>query len=463
MNDELFELQVRETARRIAGDAAPQSLHARVAAIPSGHPRRVPQNQWFGRALGFGGTAALLVVLVTVALVGSFLHVSTPSGIVPSPSPRSTAVSSSSSSAAPTATPVSPVGESAAADQAGTFAGGLWAIHGSTLFISIDAGATWQTSTIPMASGALGTAAFVLNPEHAWSVTPGPGSTPFDGSTTDVLSLVVHWTTDGGRTWEQSTAPGNYPGTAERLVFVDALHGYLMCSAVRQSTGLSTVLRTDDAGRTWSVAGTGAWLGSMFTASDADTVWAGAEQEAGPVVHPLLDVSRDGGRTWGAVGLPGLVGQSEQGPGGVMRYLTEPPLFLDANNGIVAIASENPTGTVTTFYRTTDGGRTWSKAGDLGSDVSYGPAVLDLRDWLVAVQNSTGLEATSDAGTTWHPVITSGLPVDSQVTWIGGLDATHAAALVAGSSGLELLITADAARSWKPAVLGPTSASTTAS
>ena len=478
MNDEQFEVQVREAARRIAGEAAPQSLHARVASIPARHPQRARKDQRFGRALGFGGAAAaLVVVLVSVAFVGSLLHVSAPGAISPTPSSSGSAAGSvspststsapPSTSAAPTATPVAPVDQSAAADQAGQFEGGLWAIRGSSLFISRDAGATWHTGTIPMGTvpmaPGLGTAAFVLDPEHAWSVTPGPDTTPFDGMPTDVLSLVVHRTTDGGKTWQQATAPGNYPGTMQRLVFVDALHGFLMCSATRQSSGLSTVLSTDDGGRTWSVAGSGAWFGSMFTASDAHTVWAGAEQEAGPVIHPVLDVSRDGGHTWQTAVLPGLVDPSNQE--GASHYLTEPPLFLDANNGIVAIAADNlvATGVVTTFYRTTDGGRTWSRTGDRGADVSYGPAVLDARDWLAPVQYSTSLWATSDAGKTWHTVITSGLPADAfQVAWIGGLDSTHAAALVLGPSGQALLLSADAGRSWKPAVLGPAPGSTTA-
>ena len=89
--------------------------------------------------------------------------------------------------------------------------------------------------------------------------------------------------------------------------------------------------------------------------------------------------------------------------------------------------------------------------------------MLNARDWLAPVQYSTSLWATSDAGKTWHTVITSGLPANAdQVTWIGGLDSTHAAALLFGPSGQELLISADAGHSWKPAVLDSTAMSTTA-
>lgn len=462
MNEERFEGDLRVVLDEMAPADVPAQLRAIVAAVSRQRPARRSARK---------GPAVRVLLVAAIIVVGSALLVSA-GGLYhtaqPSPSGEESAAVASSSPTAPptdtpTATPLPPVDQSAAADQAGMFAGGLWAIRGSTLFISTDAGATWHTGTIPMAPGPGLVTPFVLDPEHAWLVTPGPDSTPqaSQGYPTDVLSLVIDRTTDGGRTWQQSTAPGNYAGTGQSLVFVDALHGFLMCSATRQSdTGLSTVLRTDDGGRTWTVAGTGDWLGSMFAASDAHTLWAGAEQDAGPVVRPILDVSRDGGRTWGTAALPGLVGPSNQG--GAMHYLTEPPVFLDANNGIVAIAANNPTGPVTTFYRTTDGGRTWSKTGDRGADVSYGPAVLDARDWLAPVQYSTSLWATSDAGKTWHTVITSGLPGDAfQVTWIGGLDATHAAALVGGGSGAELLITADAGRSWKLAVLEPTPASTT--
>jgi len=364
--------------------------------------------------------------------------------------------------AAPSATPGAPTIPSAAADQAGTFPGGLWATRGSTLLISSDAGASWQRSAIPTAAVYLGTSVFVLDREHAWSITPGPGTTPFDGSSSDVLHLVVHRTADGGRTWQQAAVPGNYAGTGSWLVFVDPQHGYLMCSAIRGSTGLSTVLRTDDGGRTWSVAGTGSWLGSMFSASDATTVWAGAEQEAGPVVHPLLDVSRDGGRTWEAAPLPGLVGPSEQGVGGAMRYLTEPPLFLSPTTGIVSIATDDPGGTVSSFFRTADGGRTWSRAGGIAFPISAGPdsggpAVLDARDWLLPVDYPTQLEATADGGATWHSLATSGLPAGSIISWMAGLDPTHAAALVSGPwypEPDELFLTSDAGRSWRPAALG---------
>jgi hypothetical protein len=39
-----------------------------------------------------------------------------------------------------------------------------------------------------------------------------------------------------------------------------------------------------------------------------DTLWSGNQDDAGPVARPILDVSRDGGRTWSDARLPGLIG-----------------------------------------------------------------------------------------------------------------------------------------------------------
>ena len=88
-----------------------------------------------------------------------------------------------------------------------------------------------------------------------------------------------------------------------------AQHGYLLAAEERISNGISTVLRTSDGGTTWEVTGSLPGLGSMFAVSDSLTLWAGSQPVAGGVGHPLLDVSRDGGRTWSEAQLPGIAGK----------------------------------------------------------------------------------------------------------------------------------------------------------
>lgn len=416
----------------------------------------------WGRRLGVRSVGWLPVAVASVALATMGCGTpelpsaaSSPLGQTPIVAPGGSATPStfpSPMASTPLPTPTNSPGSTSSVDQAGIFPGGLWALRGSTLLVSADAGANWRRSTIPIRFDPLRISIFVLDRTHAWSVTPGPGSTEFTGSANDALHLIVHRTSDGGGTWQQSTVPGSYPGTGPQLVFVDTLRGYLLCSALRPSNGRSTVLRTDDGGRSWSVAGTGDWLGSMFAASDPTTVWAGAEVESGPIMRPLLDVSRDGGRTWTPIPLPALGDALPPGQGGADRFLPEPPEFFDASRGIVSISSANSDSSVTTFYRTDDGGRTWTKAGQLAYLAWVGQAMLTARTWLIPRSDRSGLEATADGGATWQPVASHAAPPDEQVDWIGAIDTTHAAMLVSGpQAGSELLLTADAGRTWLPA------------
>jgi photosystem II stability/assembly factor-like uncharacterized protein len=385
---------------------------------------------------------------VAFVVVGLVIR-SGPGGGVPVSSPAPSPLTSSPRSSTTALQPASPSGP-AAADDAGTFpGGGLWAIDGARLFVSTDAGGSWRESPIPVTASGVPTA-FVLDAAHAWSITPGPGTTDFTGSPSDVLHLTVHRTADGGPTWEADNVPGNYPGTSQWLVFVDAQRGYLLCSAERHSGGTSTVLRTDDGGATWSVAGTSSWLGSMFSVSAARTLWAGANEEAGPVSHPLLDVSRDGGQSWRDARLPGLEGQM----GGADRWLVGPPLFVDTDRGLVMVASANANGDpATRIYRTDDGGGSWTLAADMLVEASADPAMLDDRHWLLPIVDPLGLLVTADAGTTWQRRAPVGGPASAMSEWIGAVDASHAAALVTtdNAGAAALYQSADGGSTWRTA------------
>lgn len=445
MTDDELDTRLRAHYRALDPGTAPPRLGARVADGLEAQPTRpaapVRLRPAFGAAL-----AAVAIVAVGLGLAfrpGGFLA---PAAPTPTPTSAPTASASpvpSKGSPAPSATPGSPP-QSAIVDQAGTFAGGgVWAIRGSTLSISSDAGATWTQGTSSIPAGSI-LAAFVLDPTHAWVVTVGPGSGPYTGSPTDVRHLVVDRTSDGGQTWQQGTVPGSWGATSQSLVFLDARVGFIMCSAARFSDGTSTVLRTDDGGKSWSVVGTGHWLGSMFTASAGLTLWAGAQPEAGGLAaHPILDASRNGGATWQDARLPGLVGST----GG---SVAAPPTFLDANIGAVAVVGAG-------VYRTTDGGGSWELASDPSVEASAGPALLDATHWLLPTVNPFGLLSTADAGATWQGVTTSGLSNGGWIVWIGAIDATHVAALVPVGHGFPgpavLFLSADAGHTWHPADL----------
>ena len=383
------------------------------------------------------------------ALVGAAIVLFGACSPAPTPSPTRAPEASRATPAA-TASAL-PAVASLSLSAAGTFPGaGLWAIHGATLLISVDAGMDWRRTAMPPPDSYGMLASFVLDEQRAWSITRGPGSTDFSGASTDVLNLVVHRTVDGGASW-QGVNVGSYPGTSPEVAFIDPQHGFILISPMRHSSGVSTTLATDDGGATWTVAGTGPWLGPLFTASDESTLWAGAQQDPSPIEHPLLEVSRDGGLTWVDVQLPGLVGAL----GGGNRWLVGPPRFIDRWTGLVTIASVDPAGNPQTrIFRSTDSGISWTTVTDRPGQAGANPATLDSNHWILPVVNPFGLIATANAGASWGALQADGL-ASPWIDWIDVVDPSHLAALILtgnGDPGPEaLFLSTDGGRTWKPA------------
>jgi hypothetical protein len=258
---------------------------------------------------------------------------------------------------------------------------------------------------LDIASGDVLSSVFVLDADHVWTAHPGPGSTvPYGGQgpTFDHLHVVVSRTTNAGTTWQSVSIPGDWGGTQPVLSFADARHGFLLLSGLRGGPG-SIVFASNDGGATWDRVGGADGLGSVFAASDAKTLWAGNEGDAGPVGRPILDVSRDGGRTWTDARLPGVVGDIF-----VNDTLVAPPVF-HGNDGAVAVlagSSDNPPDA--RFYRTTDGGRTWLLAARRDADQGAASvAVIDPTHFIII--DPSGLQTTGDGGATWQRSASSGL------------------------------------------------------
>jgi photosystem II stability/assembly factor-like uncharacterized protein len=290
--------------------------------------------------------------------------------------------------------------------------GSLWATRGALLFVSTDGGATWRTTSVPVSSRArLVGMIFMADASHGWSITFGPGTNDDFGS---LARYVVNRTIDGGSTWVAADVPGDFVGTTSALAFANDTVGYMVASASRLSDGTSTVLRTEDGGATWKAIAQRPWLGQLLAVSDATTVWAGGEEQAGGTFEqPLLAVSRDRGRTWANVQFPGITGTTEAECG---CYLTQPPTFLDANIGFATIVSSFGTeGTFTRVAATNDGGQTWSIVADRPGLEANGLTVLDVRHWLMEM-NPTQIDATEDGGATWTTV----LPFGSLGLWSNG-------------------------------------------
>ncbi len=342
--------------------------------------------------------------------------------------------------------------ETSPVDEAGRFGpDGLWATTGTTLRRSLDGGSTWLAVTMPVAARP-----FVLDADHAWIASPGPGSTDFTGDATDVLRYVVDRTSDGGRTWTRSTVPESVPGTTPVLAFSDAIHGYLLAAGFRGSLG-DALFRTDDGGATWHLVPrhgsmTG-YLGSMFGLGPDGSLWAGTQGDAGPVERPVLDVSRDGGRTWADARLPGLEGSHF-----ATNTVLGPPTFF-GESGVVAVMIEGGAGYRLDVFTTTDGGLQWTETpGHVDpTNGSQAFAPISARSWSTAGPGADLLEVTADGGATWQPRPATGLR-GQPLFWLGFVDADHGVAIVAlGDSPAPdgLVVTADGGRTWGRAAFGP--------
>jgi photosystem II stability/assembly factor-like uncharacterized protein len=204
------------------------------------------------------------------------------------------------------------------------------------------------------------------------------------------------------------------------------------------------VLRTRDGGRTWrTVRVVDFYLGSVFSASGGRVLWSGTQGDAGPVERPVLDVSRDAGRTWRDARLPGLVGSLY-----ATNTVLAPPAFF-GRTGIVAVGHESITEQAVTIYRSVDGGGTWRRASNLVVPTgAWAFAARDATHWLVVT--GKGLRRTADGGRTWSSHAPKGLP-PGPATLLQFSDPEHGVAFisVAGYAAPgDLYLTTDGGETW---------------
>ena len=255
--DDRIESELRSWFEARRTPAAPPTLRAFADKVGSGSRPTAPVRRLaFGWRQAPGGRlAAAATTIAIVVLAGGLLVISGQRGPA---APTASPLTSQPAMASP-----HPTGSPAIAtpiDDGGIFgASGLWAVAGDRLYLSSDFGATWvQRTLVPTValdatSGDVLSSVFVLDANHAWTASPGSGSTvPYGGQGPgyDHLYVVISRTADGGATWQSVTIPGDWGGTQPVLSFADAEHGFLLLSGLRGGGG-SVVFATADGGATW--------------------------------------------------------------------------------------------------------------------------------------------------------------------------------------------------------------------
>jgi photosystem II stability/assembly factor-like uncharacterized protein len=276
-----------------------------------------------------------------------------------------------------------------------------------------DGGRTWQRmGRVPVA--AIGASAPDMVTRRLGWVTAGLGVAA--GSS----GIAIFRTTDGGATWrivELTTGGGQGSPTSGAIafgcdksfaVFSSARTGWVAGAC---AGGPPTFWTSRDAGITWRrqplprPSGTGVLTSCqcgltapVFTSPKDGALWAGG-LPGPPALAAAMYLTRDGGRTWHPIRLPGA------------RVPLQAPDFTDARHGFVIGGKLTAGGTLAggvVLYATDDGGATWTAR---SASPLLGQATLDFLTPAVGFatlisypQFRPYLLHTSDGGATWTAI-----------------------------------------------------------
>jgi photosystem II stability/assembly factor-like uncharacterized protein len=325
-------------------------------------------------------SAALLIILVGLAVVGVFLATRQTSvhSVPARPNPSPTFPSPTFQPGPGYTKPTSPIPVKMIDGNTGWASGALR---------TTDGGAHWQDVSPPSLPNRQDAAPeFYLDSNHAWQ-----GQTFAD-------QVVIFRTADGGRTWQQG-APvpvkaADPPEINSQLYFMDDQHGWLQTGSSTPTVGDAFVFspdpaaqglyRTADGGLHWTLqstgpgaAATGCFFGGSMTFVSTARGWI--QPYCPPALGhsgPELLVTSDGGVTWR---VQALVTDSR------CPCLDNAPVFFDQQHGFIQGSTSDGT---PLLLATTDGGSSWSartvpgegsKGGILGlsfADASAGWAIV---------------------------------------------------------------------------------------
>jgi photosystem II stability/assembly factor-like uncharacterized protein len=259
-----------------------------------------------------------------------------------------------------------------------------------TCLRTIDGGATWRAIKVPDSAGLDFRDVHGFDDKAACLLSIGPGE----------LSRIYR-TADAGASWTLQHKNADPKGFLDAVAFWDTHHGLALGDPV---DGRFVILRTDDAGRTWSkIAADGmpealpnegafAASGTCLVVQGDANAWFGTGGGASARVFR----STDRGRTWTVASTTIQAGIPSAGIFSLA--------FRDDRHGVAVGGDyksvDDSTGNVAT---TDDGGRTWTSAGKsrpsgFRSAVAYVP---DSSGSSMVAVGPSGADRSIDGGHSW--------------------------------------------------------------
>lgn len=254
-----------------------------------------------------------------------------------------------------------------------------------TVLRTLDRGATWQNVSPP------GTASLQFRDIEA-----------FDADNAVILSIGVgtdsrvYVTSNGGQSWTLTFTNDHPAAFYDCMTFFDRKRGLALSDPV---DGRFRIIATEDGGRSWRVLQAdmpAALPGEFaFAASGQCLVSAGGKHAwfaTGGASVARVFRTDDGGRTWSVATTP-----VRSGPSAGIFALA----FRDPNHGF-AIGGDflTPTSAPDALALTADGGATWQLVADAPNEYRSGATWVTGRD-AIAV-GPTGSDASLDQGRSWQ-------------------------------------------------------------
>jgi len=299
-----------------------------------------------------------------------------------------------------------------------------WVLTADELLLTADGGASFQASKLDIPAGE-GKAAFFTDAQHGWVAT-----------VTDMQSLTVARTVDGGNTWDYAKITTPEPIGRLSIGFGDQAQGGLLAK-MQTSNAFSRgfFYATADGGKSWTAAGE-APAGGQIAVEPGGRVWL-----AGGVMADQLYTSKDLGSSWSQPNLgvkPAGVGL----PSGGMLPVT----VGDGTTARLALLT------------TADAGASWHESASVPLQGDQGiPAALAVNGSVVMVADPSGGRVHRGSKAAVKSIGAQGLP--ASVSRLTLADQSHGWALASSghcSNGKKacfitysLVSTDDAGDSWK--------------